>query len=699
MSRKVSVLIGLVVLGGFVVAIVQGQESSRRTATPFSGTPATSGTSGLSPTPAPPPARSTSRFDGEDAESGSTTFSGKSPVVATPAAPAVSAGQPGSLADRLQAIRKSVTSEYSTDNATPAPAISSGTPVGSGLPSVLKKDGAAGGYSPAPATPLSSPSDVEIGGSSNRTMTLSPSQPVESFAPVQARPTFSAPTQISQQSRSQPQTQLSAAGDIRLSSRGPALRVEAIGPAAIVIGKQATYQVLAANQGDIEARDMIVSVDLPAWVQIVGSDATIGAGHAQSNAGGSTRVEWEIDRLAAGADARMNLTVTPSENRPFDLQLGWTFTPPTSTAKIEVQQPRLEMNLAGPKDVLYGDTSTYTITLMNPGTGDAENVEFTLTSLATAIDAPETKRVGTIPAGSEKTVQVQLTARQAGQMEIRATATADGGLKAEAAEQVLVRRANLQIAMSGPRLKYAGTDSSYQLRVSNNGNATADDVIAAIALPPGVKLTAAAEGGKQAAGGVMWSLGKLPPGTERVLGIDCELITAGDIRIEAGVRAAGDLTAADAVATKVESLADLKMEVSDPQGPQPVGDVVKYRIRIVNRGTKAARQVNVIGQFSEGIEPVSADGARADLVPGQVLFQPIAQIDAGAELILTVTARADKNGNHTFRTELKCSDPETRLLWEGTTRFFGDDAPRTTTQPSLDLSRQPAPAQKIEVKR
>jgi hypothetical protein len=39
---------------------------------------------------------------------------------------------------------------------------------------------------------------------------------------------------------------------------------------------------------------------------------------------------------------------------------------------------------------------------------------------------------------------------------------------------------------------------------------------------------------------------------------------------------------------------------------------------------------------------------------------------------LKIVARADKSGNHRFRAVLKCDDPETELVAEDTTQFFGD---------------------------
>src|SRR5690606_34253755 len=130
--------------------------------------------------------------------------------------------------------------------------------------------------------------------------------------------------------------------------------------------------------------------------------------------------------------------------------------------------------------------------------------------------------------------------------------------------------------------------------------------------------------------------------------------------------------------TRVEAIADLKLVVNDPESPKAVGDEVVYEIRVLNHGTKDSGPVNVIGQFSEGIEPVRAEGAQADVVPGQVIFHEVPRVAAGKAVTLKIVARAEKPGNHRFRAVLKATDPETELIAEDMTRFFGEEL-RTAT--------------------
>jgi len=133
----------------------------------------------------------------------------------------------------------------------------------------------------------------------------------------------------------------------------------------------------------------------------------------------------------------------------------------------------------------------------------------------------------------------------------------------------------------------------------------------------------------------------------------------------------------DEMLTRVEGVADLKLSVNDPKGPIPVGQEVAYEISVENRGSKAATQVLVFAQFSEGIEPVATDGLPGEIQTGQVIFQPIARIDPKETVKLVVKAKAQASGNHVFRAAVQCSDPDTRLVAEDNTRFYGGNPSST----------------------
>ncbi len=284
-------------------------------------------------------------------------------------------------------------------------------------------------------------------------------------------------------------------------------------------------------------------------------------------------------------------------------------------------------------------------------------------------------KIGLLKAGQNKSIEVELTARHAGALTIRAQAYADGGLRAEAAEPVLVRRANLKVDVDGPKVKYAGTSGTYRIHVTNSGDAAAENVQILAILPPQAKYLTSNGAGRAEVerGKVVWAAGNVPPGGERLFEVHCTLLSPGDNRVQVIATGDDELSASAAANTRVEALADLKLEIRDPQGPIPLGEDALFEVIIRNRGTKSAENIDLVVFFSEGLEATSVQGGAHEIGRGQVSFKTIPILAAGSETVLRVHARADRPANHVFRAELVCESLQTKLAAEETTRFYGDD--------------------------
>lgn len=460
---------------------------------------------------------------------------------------------------------------------------------------------------------------------------------------------------------------------------GPAVRVDLIGPAAAILGEEATYKVQVTNQGEADAAGVAVRIAVPDSARVAASEAGAGEAHVETD-DGVTQVTWSLERLQAQAGSELTLRLVPTANRPLELSVDWSLKPASATARVEVKQALLEMTLSGPSEMVYGDTKVFSIVLSNPGTGDVRDVAV---NVSLGPNTSDTMNVGTIPAGTSKNFDFEVTARQTGTMPVAATATAAGGLKKEAVHPVSVQRAELAVAASGPEMEFAGSVATYGVRVANRGNAAARNVFVQVRIPQGARYLQGEGNVRPEAAGMIWQLGDLGPGTEREFHFDCELTLDGDMQFHVAARGEGGLEAIGDLTTRVDAAADLKLTVNDPKGPIPVGQDVVYEISISNRGTKAATQVNVVAQFSDGIEPVATDGMPGEIQTGQVVFQPIARINPKETLKLIVKAKAQTGGNHIFRAAVQCSDPETRLVAEDSTRFYGGNATRRTDSPAL----------------
>jgi uncharacterized repeat protein (TIGR01451 family) len=456
-----------------------------------------------------------------------------------------------------------------------------------------------------------------------------------------------------------------------LASQGPQLRIETTGPSSVLVNKEATYVIVITNEGNIPARGVLLRVGLPDHARAIAEGAVPDTGAAYDMNQGQ-RLVWSIAQIPPRGSERVTLRVVPTQNEAIAMSVDWTTRPVATHAEITVLQPRLELSVAGPREILFGDTAVYTIRLSNPGTGEASDVTV---EFGYGADRLEPKRVGNLAPGQQTELKVELNAREAGAIEVLAEAKADGGLHANSRQQVQVRRANLDIQVVGDPAAFAGSVASYNVLVRNTGDAPATNVQASVNLPPGAKLVSG-EGVKPAGNGLGFDFGTLAPNTERRLTLQCELHHAGDNQLTVRVAGANHQETSHTCTTKVETLADLKLTINDPSGPVAVNKVAAYELHIVNRGSKAATKVNVVAQFSKGIEPSSASGANAQIVEGQVIFETIPRIDPGQELKLVVQARADTEGPKRFRAEVTSEESETLLVSQETTYFYREVARR-----------------------
>ncbi len=469
----------------------------------------------------------------------------------------------------------------------------------------------------------------------------------------------------------------SAIGEsVLFTQQSPILDVKTIGPRRISVGKESTYEVIIQNSGRVASEGTVVSVDLPEWADVLGAEASVGLADLAATRQETRQVQWAVGKLEAAGQERLVLKIIPRQNRPIDLAVKWNYSSVASEAKIEVQQPKVSLQLDGPREVLFGAKEVFKLELTNSGNGDAENVMVALLPIARDGSPPATHKLGTLAAGKKQTIEIEILARQTGSLTVQVELRGDDGVQAELAEQILVRRANLKVSVEGPKVQYVGSPVAYRIDVSNQGDAAAEKLKIVAAIPPGAKYLSSNLDGELGpdSNQVVWNLDSIAVGEKQSLLLQCHLGLAGVIKLDVLTTAEGDLTASATATTQVEAMADLALEVSDPAGPIAVGTDTVYELRIQNRGTKGAENIDVTAYFSQGIEPVAAEGGGYKIGAGQVTFDPIRSLPAGQDIVLKIKARAETAGNHIFRAEVYCKPLGSRLVGEETTYFFSSKA-------------------------
>lgn len=460
------------------------------------------------------------------------------------------------------------------------------------------------------------------------------------------------------------------------SNQTPVLKVDIRGPKQILVGRESLYRVRLQNQSDVPADGIVTTIRIPSGAEVVNTSATQGSVQAGRDPQSAGQLQWHLAHLDRRAGETLELRLIPRESKPLELGVSWTLAPIGSRAVVEVQEAKLNLEIAGPSEVLFNKPQKFKLTLSNPGTGAAENIKVDLVPPGGGADKVISHPLGSLAAGASQTVEVELTARDAGKMAIKAIASADGGLKIESSKEIFCRKPELAIDWRGPATKFAGTMATYFIRVRNPGTAATDGVTVRATLPEGAEFTSASEGQSYDAAHheVAWRIGTLNPGDDNYMELKCVLKTSGKNTLNVSATSAtGDLTDKKIAETNVVAIADLKLDVTDPSGPVAVGTQAVYEIHVRNRGANAAKDINVVALFSEGIEPEQGEGGSSTVADGRVTFKPIDELPAGREVVLKIRAHAVQPGTHVFRAEVVCRDLDTKLVSEETTRFYADD--------------------------
>jgi hypothetical protein len=453
-----------------------------------------------------------------------------------------------------------------------------------------------------------------------------------------------------------------------LDVRVPQLRLRVDGPQSIEVGKKTTYTIHATNEGESELQGLIIRASTPKGVTIDGIKSMVGA-YELDQTPQDVSLLWELESLAANDSKSLEMQIEVLEADQFAINLEWSVAPSPTQMNVKVHQPKLELDLSGPIDVQAGVPQKYRVRIKNSGSANLSELNL---SLQTETTSQYESLLGDIPAGAEKMVDVELTFEQPGLFPIVATAKDQSGkLQQRQRLDVQVQQLELTATWYGPEEFIQGTQADYELVIENTSGVLASNLDCSIEVPPGIEILEMPQGVSRIGNQVRWSIQSLDANSQFKLPLRCDMILAGNQTLKFHAQSTGNLNLQTKITTVVEAIADLELSVIEPKAPAPVGTPVVYEIHVANRGSKAAENVRVLAQFSEGIEPLRIEGHAGRIVPGQALFDQLAQIAPKQTVTLKVICQASKNGVHRFRAAVQSPASQEDLLEEGSTRFVG----------------------------
>jgi len=367
--------------------------------------------------------------------------------------------------------------------------------------------------------------------------------------------------------------------------------------------------------------------------------------------------------LAANASKTITVRGAATDMEPVTNCLSCSYNQ-RACATIAVVQPKLQLAVSTPPDVMVCDSIPVRYTVTNNGTGTARGVVIEQPlprGLATADGQNHvTAAVGDLAPGQSRTIDVALKASGTGKVEVVARAAGEGGLKAEAPVAQVIRQPQLVVNMTGPDRVFLGRPVTYKAVVTNKGDGEARNTVLELALPAAVKVASLSTGGVAGAGKATWNLGSLAPGQSATVTAALDPQAMATLEPTATAQAVCAAKATVAARTLVQGIPAILLEMIDVTDPVQVGQTTTYVTTITNQGSMPATNVQLTWELENSMQFVSADGATAAKSQGStVVCTPLPSLAPKAQAVWRVVVRAVEAGDVRMKVTLT-SDQLTR---------------------------------------
>lgn len=443
-----------------------------------------------------------------------------------------------------------------------------------------------------------------------------------------------------------------------------AILVEKMVPSQVVAGTPFNYQIRITNLTS-------GNLDNVSWTDSLPDGWTLkSANPAPAQMGQNPR--WNIGTMGPKESKTINCEATLSKTGSFT-SCGTVSYETGLCITMNAVQPALKLVKTATPEVLLCDSIQVKLDVTNTGTGNASNVKVT-DSLPAGWTAtgPTSFDAGTLASGQTKSFTFTAKADKTGSYNNTATATADGGLKVDSnTTTTVVRNCALEITKTGPGKVFAGKTITYDITVSNKGDAAATQFVIEDPIPAGTTFVSATDGGAVSGGVVRWNLGSLDKGASKKVSVTLNPTTMGTVTNTATAKAycCGPVSAS--AKTEVAGIPAILLEVVDDNDPCAVGQTVTYTITVTNQGSAVGTNIKLVANLESTMEFVSTSGAvNGSHSGGTVTFAPIASLAPKASATVTVTVRAKGTGDVRFAVKMT-SDQLTRSVDETeSTNFY-----------------------------
>lgn len=333
----------------------------------------------------------------------------------------------------------------------------------------------------------------------------------------------------------------SAQASVRTRCTMPQLAIRMTAASEVMVGKQQHVKIEIRNPGSGDATGVMLLENVPPGVKHAAGPSLefeIGTLHA-----GETR---ELD-LVLNAEKPGKVTNVLTARAQGNLQV-------QQQVEFEVIAPGLTVGLQGPERRYLERPATYEVSVQNPGTATAHDVQI-VTKLPKGMRFVKANNMGEydanthavywslaeLPKGEKGTVELTAMPIETGPQTLQVESHAQQGLADKTQREVIVEglaAIKFEVRSLQDPVEVNG-EAGYEIRVVNQGTKAAGNVQVTAELPPGFKLTSAEGETQHKADGnrlVFEPLQQLAPKADTVYRIRAQAMQAGDQRLVVEVK-------------------------------------------------------------------------------------------------------------------------------------------------------------------
>ena len=328
-----------------------------------------------------------------------------------------------------------------------------------------------------------------------------------------------------------------AEASVRTMSTKPMLTMEVRAPSKVMKGDEVMFKIRLSNPGTGAATGIVVGENVP-------------QGLSHSSGG---ELEFEVGTLKPGESRELELALKAAEAGQVTNTIsaqGEGNLQAEVQSELEVVAPQLQVSLAGPKRRYLERNATHNISVTNPGTASAKEIEL-VAVLPKELKFVEANNGGQFDAATHSvywsleelppqeigTVSLTTLPMKAGEAKLLIKSTAQQGLTDQREEVLAIEglaAINFQLSDVNDPIE-AGGQTSYEVRVTNQGSKAATNVRVVALLPREMKAISAEGPVRYQIEGqrvVFDALKQLAPKADTSYTIKVQAVEAGDLRVQ-----------------------------------------------------------------------------------------------------------------------------------------------------------------------